>query len=157
VSIVLAVSLTPVSGTEGRARPPSPRFDLPIIEAESAPYWSALREGRLLLRRCRACGAHHHYPRPFCPACWSDDVEWVEAAGGGTLYTHSTVYVNDLPPFGPQVPYTAAVVELDEGPRLMTRVVDCAPEALAIGMRVELRTEPVTDEVTMAVFAPAAD
>ncbi len=64
------------------------------------------------------------------------------------------VFVNDLPPFGPQVPYIAAVVDLDEGPRMMTRVVDCEPDALTIGMRLRMRTEPVTDEVTMAVFAP---
>jgi hypothetical protein len=125
-----------------------------VIERESAPYWSALREGRLLLRRCGTCHRHHHYPRPFCPHCWSDDVEWVEATGGASLYTHSTVYVNDLPPFDSQVPYVAAVVELDEGPRLMTRVVDCEPSDLAIGMRLRLRTAPVTDEIAMAVFAP---
>ena len=63
--------------------------------------------------------------------------------------------MNDLPPFGPQVPYVAAVVDLDEGPRMMTRVVDCEHDALKIGMRLQLRTEPVTDEVTMAVFVPA--
>ena len=130
------------------------RFDLPTIEDESAPYWDALREGRLLIKHSRACGRFHSYPRPYCPHCWSDQVEWVEAGGGGTLYTHSVVYQNDLPPFGPQVPYTAAIVDLDEGPRVMTRVVDCAPEDLKIGMRVRMRTEPVTDEVTMAVFAP---
>ncbi len=131
-----------------------PRFDLPVVEPESEPYWAALREGRLLLRRCADCGAYHHYPRPFCPHCWSDDVEWVDAAGGATLYSHSMVFVNDLPPFGPQVPYIAAVVELDEGPRMMTRVVDCDPAELKIGMRLRLRTEPVTDEISMAVFAP---
>jgi uncharacterized OB-fold protein len=130
------------------------RFDLPMIEEESAPYWGALREGKLLIRHCRSCGKHHSYPRPFCPHCWSDEVDWVEASGFGTLYTHSTVYQNDLPPFGPQVPYVAAIVDLDEGPRMMTRVVDCEPDALQIGMRVRMRTEPVTDEVTMAVFAP---
>jgi len=145
-----------VSASE-RTGPPGSgaRFDLPTIEEESEPYWSALREGRLLIKRCRACDRYHSYPRPFCPHCWSDDVEWVEAGGSATLYTHSTVYVNDLPPFGPQVPYIAAVVDLDEGPRMMTRVVDCDPADLEIGMRLRLRTEPVTDELTMAVFAPA--
>ncbi len=131
-----------------------PRFDLPTIEPESEPYWTALREGRLLIKLCAACGLHHSYPRPFCPHCWSDDVSWVEASGGASLYTHSVVYRNDLPPFGPQVPYIAAVVDLDEGPRMMTRIVDCEPHALAIGMRLQMRTEVVTDEVSMAVFAP---
>ncbi len=126
-----------------------------MVEAESEPYWAALRDGKLLLKHCANCGRHHSYPRPFCPHCWSDDVRWVEAGGGATLYTHSVVYRNDLPPFGPQVPYIAAVVDLDEGPRMMTRIVDCEPDQLKIGMRLRVQTEPVTEEVSMAVFAPA--
>ncbi len=62
-------------------------------------------------------------------------MEWVEAGGGATLYTHSMVYRNDLPPFGPQVPYLAAVVDLDEGPRMMTRIVDYGDTPIEIGMR----------------------
>ena len=131
-----------------------PRFDLPTIEPESEPYWTALREGRLLLKLCASCSQYHSYPRPFCPFCWSEDVSWVEASGGAVLYTHSVVFRNDLPPFGEQVPYIAAMVDLDEGPRMMTRVVDCEPDQLKIGMRLSFRTEAVTDEVTMAVFAP---
>ncbi len=69
-----------------------------MIEPESEPYWTALRDGRLLIKLCHTCGRHHSYPRPFCPHCWSDDVEWVEAGGGATLYTHSVVFRNDLPP-----------------------------------------------------------
>ena len=126
-----------------------------MVEPESEPYWTALRDGKLLIKLCATCGRHHFYPRPFCPHCWGDEVSWVEAAGGATLYTHSVVYRNDLPPFGPQVPYIAAVVDLDEGPRVMTRIVDCEADELKIGMRLRLRTEPVTDEVTRAVFAPA--
>jgi len=125
-----------------------------MVEAESEPYWAALRDGKLLLKICHACGQHHSYPRPFCPHCWSDDVEWVEAGGGATLYTHSMVYRNDLPPFGPQVPYLAAVVDLDEGPRMMTRIVDHDGVDIEIGMRLRMRPEVVTDEITMAVFAP---
>ena len=125
-----------------------------MIEGESEPFWTALHDGKLLIKRCGACGKHHSYPRPFCPHCWSDDVEWVEAGGGATLYTHSTVYVNDLPPFPPQVPYTAAVVDLDEGPRMMTRLVDCDQADIKIGMRRRMRSEPMTEERSMAVFAP---
>ncbi len=143
--------LTLVSASDGGG----PRFDLPMIEEESEPFWAALRDGKLLIKRCGACGRHHSYPRPFCPHCWSDEVEWVEASGEATLYTHSVVHRNDLPPFGPQVPYVAAVVDLAEGPRLMTRVVDCPHDELAIGMALRLRTEPLTDDVTMAIFTPA--
>jgi len=131
-----------------------PRFDQPLIEAESQPYWDALAEDRLLIKRCDDCGAFHHYPRPFCPECWSDAVDWYEASGRGTVYTYSTVYVNDLPPFPSQVPYVAAVVELEEGPRMMTRLVECTGDDITIGMKVEVAFEPFDDEHKMAVFRP---
>lgn len=133
----------------------APRFDLPTIEAESAEFWAGMREGRLLLRRCGDCGALHYYPRPFCPECWSENVSWQPACGKATLYTHSTVFVNDLPPFNEQVPYVAAVVDLEEGPRMMTQIIDCAVEDLEIGMPLEMTFREVTDEVSIAVFRPA--
>lgn len=132
------------------------RFDLPTIEDETRPFWEGTKAGKLLLRSCRSCGAVHYYPRPFCPTCWSDDVEWVEASGRATLYTHSTVYMNDLPPFGERVPYVAAVVELAEGPRMMTEVIDCATEDLRIGMALEMTFRELTDEITIAIFRPAS-
>jgi len=125
-----------------------------MIEPENAEYWASLADGKLLIRRCGSCGAASHYPRPFCPECWSEDVTWEEASGDATLYTHSTVYENDLPPFGEQVPYIAAVVDLAEGPRVMTRIVDCEPDALVIGMALRLETAPIDDELAMAVFRP---
>lgn len=134
---------------------PGPRFDQPLIEAESAPFWEGLQAGELRIKRCNACGAFHFYPRPFCPTCWSEDVEWTVASGGATVYSYSTVYVNDLPPFGPQVPYVAAVVDLDEGPRMMTRLVGCTKDDITIGMPVTFETAPLDDELSMAVFRPA--
>ncbi|MFF7261993.1 Zn-ribbon domain-containing OB-fold protein [Streptomyces sp. NPDC008159] len=113
------------------------RFDLPEADAFSRTYWDAAAEGRLLVRRCGACGRAHHYPREFCPHCWSEDVRWEEASGRATLYTWSVVHRNDLPPFGERVPYVAAVVDLVEGPRMMTEVVECAAADLRVGMEVE--------------------
>jgi uncharacterized protein len=133
----------------------SPRFDQPLVEDESRPFWEGLRDGRLLIKHCAACGAFHYYPRPFCPSCWSDDVEWYEASGRATVYTYSTVYVNDLPPFGPQVPYVAAVVELEEGPRMMTRLVDCTKDDITLGMPVEVTYTDLDHELKIAVFRPA--
>lgn len=133
-----------------------PRFDLPEIDEETRPFWDGVREGRLLLRHCRACDAVTYYPRPFCPECWSDDVDWVDASGRATLYSHSTVYMNDLPPFAEQVPYVAAVVELAEGPRMMTQIVDCDPADLVMDMAVEAVFRPLTDEVSIVVFRPTA-
>ncbi|MFB7221761.1 Zn-ribbon domain-containing OB-fold protein [Streptomyces sp. NPDC056227] len=134
----------------------TPRFDLPEPDDFTRPYWDAAAEGNLLLRRCRACGAAHHYPREFCPTCWSEDVDWERASGRATLYTWSVVHRNDLPPFGSRVPYTAAVVDLAEGPRMMTEIVDCEESALAIGMelRVAFRQEEGCEAVP--VFRPEA-
>ncbi len=133
----------------------APRFDLPTIEDETRPFWDALREGRLMIARCGACGKVHYFPRPMCPSCWSEDVSLVEVTGRGTLYTWSTVYVNDLPPFNTKVPYVAAQVDLEEGVRLTTMVVDAAPQDLEIGMKLQVVFEAISDDVTIPVFAPA--
>lgn len=132
------------------------RFDLPAPDLESMPFWDAVKEGRLLIKHCNACGEKHYYPRPFCPKCWSDDVEWFEASGRGTLYTWSIVHTNELPPFNERTPYVAAIVDLEEGPRMMTNVVDCAFEDLEIGMPLEAVFTPASDEWTIVQFRPAA-
>jgi uncharacterized OB-fold protein len=133
----------------------APRSDLPTIDDESRPFWEASREHRFLIVRCRACGVAHHYPRPFCPSCWSDDVEWETASGRGTLYTYSTIFVNDLPPFADRVPYIVAAVDLEEGPRVLTNIVGCEPVDLEIGMAVEVTFEELTPEITVPAFRPA--
>ena len=133
----------------------TPRFDLPLIENENEPFWTAIDEKRLLVGRCGACGQSHYYPRPHCPHCWSDDVEWVDAVGRATLYTWSVVYTNDLPPWPSRVPYIAAVVELEEGPRMMTHIIGAEGSDLAIGMALELDFVDLDDELSIAVFRPA--
>ncbi|MGH9024921.1 MAG: Zn-ribbon domain-containing OB-fold protein [Acidimicrobiia bacterium] len=132
------------------------RFDLPTPNVETAPYWDAARDGRLLIKRCDACGRAHFYPRPFCPFCWRGAVRWEDASGCATLYTWSVVYRNDLPPFSERVPYVAAVVDLEEGPRMMTNVVDVDFDILRIGMQLEVAFQPVADDVTLPVFRPVA-
>ncbi|MFD5075627.1 Zn-ribbon domain-containing OB-fold protein [Streptomyces sp. NPDC058371] len=136
----------------------SARFDLPETDAFTRPYWEAAARGTLLLRHCAGCGRDHHYPREFCPHCWSEDVDWRPASGLATLYTWSVVHRNDLPPFGGRTPYVAAVVDLAEGPRMMTEVVACEESALRIGMPLEVTfREAGAGEapVWVAVFRPA--
>jgi uncharacterized OB-fold protein len=134
------------------------RPDIPIIDSASAPYWDAARQGRLLIAECGACGKVHHYPRPFCPHCWSDEVQPVQASGTGTLYTYSTVYANDLPPFRDRLPYVAAIVELAEGPRVMTTIEGAAPDRLRVGMAVTASFRPVDaddpESPYLTVFTP---
>ncbi|WP_261553968.1 Zn-ribbon domain-containing OB-fold protein [Frankia tisae] len=133
----------------------APRVDLPTIEDENRPFWDAARQGRFLIARCASCGRAHHYPRPFCPFCWSEDVSWEDASGLATLYTYSTVFVNDLHPFAERIPYVAALVDLAEGPRVMTNIIDADPADLHIGMPLTVAYRELTDEITAPVFRPA--
>ncbi|WP_102142139.1 Zn-ribbon domain-containing OB-fold protein [Mycobacterium hubeiense] len=137
------------------------RADIPTIDSASEPYWEAARQGRLLIAECTACGKVHHYPRPFCPYCWSEDVHPVQAKGTGTLYTYSTVYVNDLAPFKDRLPYVAAIVELDEGPRLMTTIEGADPGGLRVGMPVAAAFRPVDENDPecpyLTVFTPSEE
>ncbi|SMF66706.1 Zn-ribbon domain-containing OB-fold protein [Streptomyces sp. Amel2xC10] len=126
------------------------RYDVPEADAFTRTYWDAAAEGRLLIRRCGDCGRAHHYPREFCPYCWSESVTWENASGRATLYTWSVVHRNDLPPFGGRTPYVAAVVDLAEGPRMPTEVVDVGVCALRVGMALEARFRE-----GVPVFGPA--
>ncbi|MFE1858771.1 Zn-ribbon domain-containing OB-fold protein [Streptomyces anandii] len=135
------------------------RFDLPEADAFTRAYWDATAEGRLLVRRCGACGLAHHPPREFCPHCWSEDVTWEPASGRAALYTWSVVHRNDLPPFSARTPYVAAVVELAEGPRMMTEVVGAGTSALWAGMDLEVAFRAVGErgqrgEYMVPVFRP---
>ncbi|MEU3280928.1 Zn-ribbon domain-containing OB-fold protein [Streptomyces antibioticus] len=124
------------------------RYDLPEADAFTRAYWDAAAEGRLLIRRCGDCGRAHHYPREFCPYCWSESVTWENASGRATLYTWSVVHRNDLPPFGGRTPYVAAVVDLAEGPRMSTEVVDVREPRVGMVLEVRFRER-------VPVFGPA--
>jgi uncharacterized OB-fold protein len=130
------------------------RFDLPTPDDATQEWWDAARDGRLLVRRCADCAKAHFYPRPFCPHCWSENVDWEQASGRATLYTWSVVHSNDLPPFAKKVPYVAAIVDLDEGPRMMTNVVDCDLDSLRVGLPLQVVFRPETDQVTLPCFTP---
>jgi uncharacterized protein len=132
-----------------------PRFDLPTIEPESQPFWDAAKGGVLMLGHCKTCDATHYYPRPTCPQCWSQDVELKPASGRGVVYTYSTIYVNDLAPFNAQLPYVAAMVDLEEGVRISTNIVNCPANALQIGMPVALQFKLISEDVAIPVFQPA--
>jgi uncharacterized OB-fold protein len=135
--------------------PTTSRADLPTTDDDSQVYWDAYAGGRFLIAKCGSCGRVHHYPRPLCPFCWSEDVAPSLASGRATLYTYSTVYVNDLPPFAGRLPYVAAMVELAEGPRVMTTVVGCDPADLRVGMPLAVDFQPLSDELAAPVFRPA--
>lgn len=132
------------------------RYDLPIPDDYTRTWWDATARRRLLIVRCASCGEAHYYPRPFCPRCGGDEVAWEEASGDATLYTWSVVHQNDLPPFRDKVPYVAAVVDLAEGPRMMTNVIGAQPEALRVGMALRVDFEELDEGFHIPVFRPAA-
>ena len=127
---------------------------LPVPEpnADSRAYWDAARERRLVVRRCRACGRHHFMPRGQCPACWSDELEWVDSGGFGTVYSLSVVHRAPTPDFGAVAPYVIALVDLDEGPRMFANVVGPGALQASIGERVQLTFERRGDTVLMPQF-----
>jgi uncharacterized OB-fold protein len=116
------------------------------------PFWEGAAEHELRVQRCRRCGAHQFFARPFCLACGADDVAWVAASGLGTVYSLTTVHrqvTPDLP-----APYVNALVELDEGPRLLTRLVD---GPCRIGDRVRVRWHERPGAPPLPVFAPVEE
>jgi uncharacterized OB-fold protein len=125
---------------------------LPIPDVETASFWSALRDRRLLVKKCSACESFHFYPRVLCPHCHSDRVDWVEASGRGEIYTYTVARRPAGPSFKNDVPYVVALVKLDEGPRMMTNIVCDDPDAVRIGKRVVVDFCPVTDEITLPKF-----
>lgn len=135
-------------------RPPKPR-PAPRPDADSAPYYAAARQGRVVVQRCRTCGAHQLYGRRLCTTC-GGDVEWVPASGRGTVYSWTVIRQQYARPFRDMVPYVVALVDLAEGPRVMTNVVGCPPEAVHIGMAVRARGEVVSDDAGILLFEPDA-
>ena len=125
---------------------------LPRIDEESRGNWEALARHELYFQRCRDCGKKRFYPRAVCPSCLSSATEWVRASGRGTVYSFTVTHQNQAPGFREELPYVLAIVELEEGVRMMTNVVGCAPDRVRIGMAVEVVFEDVTAEITLPKF-----
>lgn len=125
--------------------------DLGAADPTTEPFWQACVEGRLTVQRCAGCGSHQFYPRPICLSCEATDLEWVDAKGSGTVYSLTTVRMpvsEDLAP-----PYLLALVDLDEGPRLLTNI---EAESAAIGDRVTVAWRPRDGLPPLPVFKRSA-
>lgn len=138
--------------------PKTPAWHLPVPDPETQPYWDAARQGRLMIKECRACRRPYFYPRAHCPRCQSTDTVWREASGRGTVYTFTVVLQNDLPPFRDRVPYVVAIVELEEGVRMTSNIEGCPPEEVRCGMPVVVafrREQRDAETVAIPIFRPA--
>ncbi len=123
----------------------------PAVTPDTQPFWDGCARGELLLQRCSDCATLRHPPSPICPHCRSVRSEWIPASGRGTVYTFTVVRQALGKGWEPLVPYVVAVIELAEGPRLLTNVVNIPPEAVSIGMAVE-----VVFEGGLPLFQPLA-
>jgi uncharacterized OB-fold protein len=123
----------------------------PVADTDSRPYWEGLARGELLIQRCEACQRNIFYPRSICPHCFSDRLAWVKASGKGTIYSY-TVAHTAFGVFAAEAPYVVAIVELEEGVRMMTRLVGAPREQIAVGKPVQITFETLAEDVTLPYF-----
>ena len=119
----------------------SEELPLPTVTADSRAYWQAANERRLAIRQCNSCGAKHFLPRHLCPVCWSDQLEWISASGRGTVHSFTIIRRAPLASYADRVPYVVALIDLEEGPRMMTNIVGDDALDTRIGDRVAIEFE----------------
>ena len=129
---------------------------LPVPSKWSQPFWDGTKQHKLLFKKCSKCGNIDHPPYLYCTECWAEEHEWIKASGKGTLYAFTTVILGAPLPFTDDIPYTIAMVDLAEGPRMMSIIVDAKPEELKIGMDVEVVFEDITEEFSLPKFKPVS-
>ena len=127
----------------------------PEITLLDAPFWDALRRHELVVQQCAACGRLRFVPSELCPACYSSAATWAPVSGRGRVYTYTVVHRAPTPVYQAEAPYALAYVELDEGPRMPARLVDVDPDAVAVGLPVEVVFDDVAPDLTLYRFRPA--
>ena len=132
---------------------PPKHFPRPTPETEA--YWDGCRKHELLLQRCTECSEFQFYPRILCTSCSSDKLEWVKANGQGKILTFTVVRRPVSEAYAADIPYVVALIELDEGPTMMSNVVECNPEALKIGDPVRVLFEDWSKDISIPMFSPA--
>ena len=131
-----------------------PNFPSPIPTQDTEPFWQGLRDGKLLLQRCLSCRAIRYPPRPMCSECNSVEAEWVPASGRGSVYSYTVTHQALHPTLVDRIPHVVILVELEEGVRLTSNILDCQASDVYIGMPVEVVLGQMTDEVTLPKFRP---
>ncbi len=119
------------------------------------PFWEATKRHELVIQRCRTCDRFFFYPRELCPTCLSDNLEWAPVSGRGRVHAFTIVYQPNDPRFNEDVPYVYAVIQLDEGARMISNVIDIEPHDVQVDMPVVAVFEDITPEWTLVKFKPA--
>jgi enoyl-CoA hydratase/carnithine racemase/uncharacterized OB-fold protein len=128
---------------------------VPVMQSWTKEFWKATKQGKLLVQHCDDCQANIFFPKKVCPECWSENLGWIESSGKATVYTFTTMLDMVEPKFMGDLPYVIAMVDLDEGIRMTTRIVNCKPEDVTIGMDVEVVFEEVSPDCSLPMFHPA--
>jgi uncharacterized OB-fold protein len=126
----------------------------PAKDNISAPYWEAAARGELVIQRCRDCGHRQFYARALCTECGGEP-EWETASGRGTVHTFTVIRQNHAKPFRDELPYIVAMIELEEGPRMMGNVTGCAVEDVHVGLPVEVYMVEAEDDLAVPFWRPA--
>jgi len=127
---------------------------VPRVDEESRPFWEACARHELYIQKCKNCGTVFYYPRGFCPEDLSADFEWVKCSGRGKVYTYTVTRQNQSSGFRDKVPYVMAYVELEEGIRMLTNIVDCDPDDVYVEMPVSAVFEKANESYTLVKFRP---
>lgn len=132
-----------------------PHFPPPVPSEDAAPFWTHLHAGEFRVQRCARCDRLQHPPRTVCPACGSADHDWVPVSGRGTVYSFVVTHQAVHPAFEGHTPYVTVLVELEEGPRMASNLLDVAVDEVRIGMPVQVELVRVSDDVTLPLFRRA--
>jgi hypothetical protein len=130
---------------------------LPIPTPWSQPFWDAAREHRLVLRKCSKCGYIDHPPYPYCTNCHADEHEWIEAEGKATLAAYAINQFGVPFPFWADLPYVVALIDLPEGVRMISNIVECEFDRLQNGMELEAIFDDVSDEISLPKWRPVSN
>ncbi|MCC6640551.1 MAG: OB-fold domain-containing protein [Deltaproteobacteria bacterium] len=144
----------PAQAASPAAAPAKPRRLRPLRSHDNDWWWQGVARGDLLIQRCAECGTLRHPPRPMCGACQSLRWDSVAASGRGVVYSHVVMHHPPIPGYG--FPLAVALVELEEGTRIVSNVVGCAPDAVRIGMPVQLEMQDVDEELRLPLFRPVS-
>ncbi|HQV05018.1 Zn-ribbon domain-containing OB-fold protein [Sphingorhabdus buctiana] len=145
--------LSPKARAAAAAAPakPRPRPQDPVEQE----FWKRCQDGHLYFQKCGGCGSWRHLPRYMCARCGSPDFAWEQSSGKGTVFSWTVVHQALHPAFAADIPYVAAVVELDEGVRMATRLIDCPIDAVRLDLPVALAFETIGEDFRLPVFRPA--
>jgi len=125
---------------------------IPVPTPETAEFWRGCQAGELRIQRCDACGHHQFPPQGFCRHCSSGRLRWVAASGRGTVLSYTIVHWSPNPAYAAEAPYSLALIQLDEGPRMLSNIIGCPPGSIKIGMAVRVEFEQCSPEIRLPKF-----